>query len=401
MAFSASFTNNQRGMTDGGRTTGTLYDANGFALGSVAQGYHRDANGYSYYSDGTRTYRQGSSGYGQATNPSPTLMEMLAQSRANPNQDKRDPNDVTQMDNWEKERYYLKKQVDAENQIEGSINDLKNTAKDGYGEAKRMFDNAPGLINSAIDTGKGLGEAANKVDAMGSIVGRQANKLNPYIDQLTNIGNGLLGQANDLSSMNPNAGGIIGEYVNNLKSYDPNRLVSLAASDVQNSYANAEGQLDRQLARQGLDSGSARSTVMKQQFAQSLAAALAGAKTRARMQGVTEQTNALRGALADTMSLNAEAQKATAAAASIEKDKAGVLISSADLFAKAGTLRGEQANLILNAADAFIKQGTAQSNLTTSQVNAYNAAVQAQIELAKYYSDTVEGYSYANFVKKN
>lgn len=64
--------------------------------------------------------------------------------------------------------------------------------------------------------------------------------------------------------------------------------VGRAAADVQGSYSNALGQMERNLSRMGVNPNSGRFYELQRDWSQALAAAESGAKSRARTQGQTE-----------------------------------------------------------------------------------------------------------------
>lgn len=306
------------------------------------------------------------------------------------------------------------------------------TAYEGINAVKQ----ASGTINNSIlNMGNNAAAASAAAGSMSSsitgvqdqarLVNQQANNLLPYAstlkgyattlwDQGTNLvgqGNNVLNTGNDILSMNAGASGIAGEYVNWLNSIDPNKYVSAAASDVQSASTNAQGQMMRNLSRSGVSSG--RSLSLQQQFAQGLAAALAGAKTRARRQGLADKGTALSGAISAAQGLlttgsnvvgtGLQSQTAAgsniASAANIESTAGELYGKAGDLQATAGQLQGAQANAYSNAASIYGQTGELAIGNAKALVDAYgnataarNALSTAQSKAAEYYASVAQGY---------
>lgn len=265
----------------------------------------------------------------------------------------------------------------------------------------------------ATDAAMGMGQNISQVEASAAALRPYAQDLNQYAatlwnqgGQLFNTGQGLTGTGQSILDMNAAAGGVAGEYVKWLQTIDPNRYVSMAASDVQNSFTNAQGQLNRQLTRAGSDASSTRTAALQQQMAQSLASALAGAKTRARMQGLSDQGKALQSALQQAQSMitqGADIQKAGTGiegeAGTLKNAAAGVEANAGKLYAEAGSLRASQSSVLTQAGQLMAKYGDLSQNTAQLLVQAYGTATQASTALSKmqaeagtYYAQVAQGY---------
>ena len=73
--------------------------------------------------------------------------------------------------------------------------------------------------------------------------------------------------------MNADPNSLAGQYIASLRNIDPNRYVSMAASDVQSSYQNVIGQIMRDLGRRGVDASSGRAMSLQQRLNDAMAAA--------------------------------------------------------------------------------------------------------------------------------
>lgn len=226
-----------------------------------------------------------------------------------------------------------------------------------------------------------------------------ANDLRPYADRLGGMGDTLFdqgtaimdqakdifGQGGALVNMDPSKGGLSAEYIKYWNSLSPDRYVSQAASDTQNSFQNAQGQADRNMARRGVSAGSGASAVLQKQYAQTLATALAAAKTKARQVGLDQQAaqldkmvgaaNTLYNMGKDTMQAGLSSQNAGVDATG---KAANVVVNIGDLLGKAGNLQNEAGQLYGTAGNLY--------NNYLGQVNsAYSGLVNANAHAASYY----------------
>ena len=268
-----------------------------------------------------------------------------------------------------------------------------------------------GLINQQAGI---INAQAGEVNAQAGVVGRTAeqvlaesealkpyaDQLNQYAGQLWNEGTSIFGQGSDIVGLgqgildlDENAGGIIGQYVKSLKQFDPRRYVAQAAADVQGAFDNTKGQLSRELSRSGVNLSGGAALAQKRLLAQTYAATLAGAKTRAWQTGATEQLSATRSALSDAMALlkqgtdtqarGAQVQQAGVsaqdAAAGVQANVISGKAKAGDLQTQAGQLKTQAGQLQKSAADVQAQAGTLYGNagdLAAKQSAAYAQAAQ-------------------------
>lgn len=301
--------------------------------------------------------------------------------------------------------------VNAANQAGAQVNSSILNMNQNAGLATNAAYSMSGSISNVQDNARLVNQQA------GALL-PYASTLRGYADTMWDQGTGLVGRGNsvlntgsDIMNLNAGAGGIAGDYVNWLNSVDPNKYVSGAASDVQSSYSNASGQLDRSLSRSGVSSGRALS--MKEQFAQGLAAALAGAKTRARQQGLADKGKALTGAMEAARGMfetggnltrtGVESQTAAASsqssAANIEGQAGSLYGQAGALHGQAGQLQGAQADAYTRAGQAYGAAGQLAIGNADMMVKAYgnvtsanNALSEARAKAAKYYAEVAQGH---------
>ena len=170
----------------------------------------------------------------------------------------------------------------ADNAMAGAI----GAAQGGIGAANAAYNNAQGQISQvnkfageAADSARGIGNAitnvnrtAGEVKGQAALINQSANALSPFINTLGQQGtqiyqqgldlyqqaNPYLAAGRDILNLNTDAGGLTGAYLDALLAVDPDRYVSMAAGDVQASWANAQGQMQREMSRMGVDAGSGK-----------------------------------------------------------------------------------------------------------------------------------------------
>lgn len=219
-----------------------------------------------------------------------------------------------------------------------------------------------------------IGQQAGAVSDWAEKVGQTAGSLTPYAQSLQDYakkvfgqGQTLVDQGNAILGTWGNFAPLVGQYTEALKSLNPNDRVSMAAHDVQRSYQNTQGQNQRALSRMGVDPSSGAYQAQKAQWDQALATALAGAKTRARNQGLTEQITQLAQGLGVGSNL-------AQAGASIGTQGAGVMGQAGDLIGQAANVITSQGNLYGTAGQ--LEQGAGQ--LMGTQADVYQGSGQLQ-----------------------
>ena len=185
-----------------------------------------------------------------------------------------------------------------------------------------------------------IGQQAGAVSDWAEKVGQTAGSLTPYAQSLQDYaqkvfgqGQTLVDQGNAILGTWGNFAPLVGQYTEALKSLNPNDRVSMAAHDVQ----------------------------------QALATALAGAKTRARNQGLTEQITQLAQGLGVGSNL-------AQAGASIGTQGAGVMGQAGDLLGQAANVITAQGNLYGTAGQ--LEQGAGQLMGTQADVYQGSGALQ-------------------------
>ena len=219
-----------------------------------------------------------------------------------------------------------------------------------------------------------IGQQAGAVSDWAEKVGQTAGSLTPYAQSLQDYaqkvfgqGQTLVDQGNAILGTWGNFAPLVGQYTEALKSLNPNDRVSMAAHDVQRSYQNTQGQNQRALSRMGVDPSSGAYQAQKAQWDQALATALAGAKTRARNQGLTEQITQLAQGLGVGSNL-------AQAGASIGTQGAGVMGQAGDLLGQAANVITAQGNLYGTAGQ--LEQGAGQLMGTQADVYQGSGALQ-------------------------
>ena len=252
---------------------------------------------------------------------------------------------------------------------------------------------ATDMFQSAIDTANmGLQSAREavqrnqtRIDNAGADLAKSrlaADALAPYAQQIGGEGDALSAFARSLLTNNLNDGGLAGEYLGTLDQLkaltgeiNPDRYVSLAASDTQAAYDNAAGQQQRALARQGVSPESGASQALRQQYSRALAAALAGAKTNARRTGMEDQLKAYSNLLSAYQNAASQATSASQAAASNWAAAAGIVEKQGSLYANIGGMEVNLGELDIN-----------NEKLVQSAIQDVESAQQ---EMGKFYQNTM------------
>jgi len=295
-----------------------------------------------------------------------------------------------------------------------------SVAQDAIANANNQVSRINMFADQAGQSAGNISGAITNVNAAAGDVRNIAGTLKPYADQLGTWGKDIYTQGlglykqgrqyltggSDILGLNADAGGLTGAYVQALMAIDPDRYVAGAASDTQSAYSNALGQMQRSLSRQGVDASSGRGRALSQQWAQAAAAALAGAKTRARQTGITERLKAMgegvttaRGLAETGANIQGTGMNAQTAGGQLVKGAADVIGTqgqltgtAGQLYGTAGQLSGTQANAYTNAGQ--LTQGAADVALRGGQlgVNAAGQVADAQMNAGMYYAQVAQGY---------
>jgi hypothetical protein len=129
--------------------------------------------------------------------------------------------------------------------------------------------------------------------------------------------------------------GVTNDYISAVKGYNPQFLVDQAAMDARSSYDKSKGILQRNMERYGINPNSGRFASMQSDWARALAAAEAGAKTKARRQVYLDRISVLGNAASMGNSLSSSALSGMSNAAQGQMGVSG----------RWGELAGDQAAL--------------------------------------------------------
>jgi len=254
--------------------------------------------------------------------------------------------------------------------------------------ANRGYDDAEDAARGMDPYIRGVGDAATAMLPY-------ADKLGGYGDQMWESGTKVteqalatLGTGMGFINMDAGASPLVAEALSIYGQIDPNRYVASAAQDVQKAADNAQGQMNRNLARQGVNpsSGAAQAQLQKL-FQNSLAVAKAAAMTRARERGINDKATALQNLIANNANtfLQTGGQLASigasgqGAAVNAQNAAAGVLQNSGQLQGTAATLQGNKAGVLGNVA-------AGRNTVATTYGNASNLVTGYNKDLASAYN---------------
>ena len=324
--------------------------------------------------------------------------------------------------------------LEYQRQADSALQSAIGAAQGGVSAANQAAANAQSYITNmnqyagqAAQSAAGIGTAITNVNNAAGQVNQSAAALTPYAATLNNYGQQVYGQglnlycdgqgylnsSSDIMGLNADAGGLTGQYVQALMAINPDRYVSMAASDVQSSYKNVADQMKRDLARSGVDVGSGRYAGMWERYSSLLATSLAGAKTRARQMGVTERLGALQsgfgvaqnlattgsGIMTQGGAMQAQGGGLVNQAAGVTAQRGQLEATSGQLYGQAGQLHGTagqlgatQANAYTSAASSVQNAGQLVTSAANAKVSAENALAGAQQNAAQYYAQVSQGW---------
>lgn len=268
----------------------------------------------------------------------------------------------------------------------GAVGTLAPQQVSPGGSAANAYKDAIATLQGGVDSANAAVNLANKhiisADNDLNTARLTASSLSPLAESLRGSGNSMLSLYDQLIRGDEAAGGIAGDYLGAIRlagdaalNITPDRYVASAASDVQNSFNNAQGQAERDLSRRGVGAGSGASMALRQQLMQSLATALSAAKTKARQTGIDAQLNALTqraGLLKDVMST----------AQSLAQ-------SGSDSIAKSTNIIENQGQMYTNIGGVEVNLGQLEVNNNKLVQDAIGNVAAMQQALAKFYADTM------------
>jgi putative membrane protein len=270
----------------------------------------------------------------------------------------------------------------AANQGFGYVNDALGAARDASGQVGMGVSQMNQFAGEAAQAAGGMSGAIASVN-------QAAGSLTPYAGQLGGLGLGLAGQGsgwlnygNAIAAGDDSAGGIVGQLIRAVSSIDPRQYASMASADVQGALKGMFDEMRRDLSRSGVDVGSGRYAAMLQRFASQGAASLAGAKTRAAVQGRQDQLAALSNALGIAGNMAGQGAQMQQAGGGLLAQGANVTAQQGNLYQAAGQLGASQANPYPAAGQ--LTQGAANLALDSAraQIQAAGLGVQAAGQLA-------------------
>ena len=242
----------------------------------------------------------------------------------------------------------------------------EGVVRDAYGNMVSQAEAANRGYDAAEDAARGMDPYIRGVSDAANSMLPYADTLGGYGDQMWESGTKVteqalatLGTGMGFINMDANASPLVAEALQVYGQIDPNRYVASAAQDVQKAADNAQGQMQRNLARQGVNSSSGSAQAQLQRlFQNSLAVAKAAAMTRARERGINDKANALQTLIANNANtfLQTGGQLASigasgqGAAVNAQNAAAGVLQGAGSLQGQAGNLQGTQAGVLGNVA---------------------------------------------------
>ena len=247
-----------------------------------------------------------------------------------------------------------------------------------------------GFADNVMQTAGEVGETADIFKQFAASMERdavfaRANAL-PWLDA-----------GKDLLSMNPNAGGMAGEFARLYNQMSPDAMAAGAATSTRKAADVAQKDLLMSLARRGISAGSGAVAAALGKIKEREEASVAAMMTAARKTGLSLQADALRSGFAMALEASGmgkafsdEAINATMAASDAQGKATAALASKGSLEAQAANIIATQGNMY--AASGNLAMGIA-SNVNNAAIGragartaAANTQVNAQAVAADYYS---------------
>ena len=292
----------------------------------------------------------------------------------------------------EQEKFFGQKAVGYQNQADDAIAASLRAAQDAVNKGNQYqldYKNLSGQVKDLDKYPEQLSALAGSLAPYEGLFNQQGRDL---WDQGLNVyghGNDLMGMGQGILGMNADPNSLAGQYIASLRAIDPNRYVSMAGADVRQSYQNVLGQLLRNMGRQGVDASSGAAMGLQEKLADMMAAAQAGAKTRARQQGLTEQNAALAQALGIGSGM-------VQTGAGVANTGAGIQVMGGQMQQAAANVLKDQAGILGQAGQ--LAQGNTELamrnslNLTSTNQSNADVLVRAQVNAANYYAQMSGGY---------
>lgn len=278
------------------------------------------------------------------------------------------------------------------NAILGGKSQIDNSVANMNAQAANVVEQA-NKVNATANEAKGV---FDKLSSTASLLGDYGTTMFGEGSKLSTQAQSLLGQGAALMNLDPNAGGLVGEFVKYWNSLSPDRLVSQAASDTQASFQNAQGQLARDLSRRGVSASSGAYANLQKQASLALATALSAAKTKAREAGLAAQSTQLEKMLtaanqtiAQGAQLENSALNAMGAGASAQSQSASVSEQQASGLSQVAQLQASAAQLFGSAANIYGASGQLNNQFLSNLQSAYANLATTQEQAANYYNGMI------------
>lgn len=262
------------------------------------------------------------------------------------------------------------------------------TAKNAQSSVQAKITNANADLEEAKAAARGMSDDINGIRST-------ADALNPYAQLLASMGQSLYQQGNETSEVgkairagDSSMGGILGQFIDNAQNaFSPDAYVSQAATDTQASYDNMLGQLMRSLSRSGASTSGGNAMQAKSDWAKTAAAAIAGAKTRSRLQGLKDQQTQLSNALQTALSYDQQATTQKQQGMAGVESAAGIVEKKGSLLATASAQGAAQSSAFANIAGVEVDLGEIEVSAAKNVQDAINNVTSAQEALMNFYGN--------------
>ena len=291
----------------------------------------------------------------------------------------------------------------------GFMNAAIGAAADSGASLKAGADAMRGQARLVNTQGDAVNQSADALAALVPQLDPYRAKFDEYGDDLAALAATIQGRADDvfgqgraLVTLDPNAGGLAGEFMSQYDLLSPERYVSRYASDAQSSIDNTRAQTERYLSRRGVDVGSgANAGLMGALQRMKEAALLSAAKTLGYDKGVTERGNWLKDMTGAAKTLydmgtqqQSQALAAKGAAADMASKGAGIIGQQGGMLGNVAQLREAAGRLFGNAAGIMGDAGKLEASAQNGLADAYAAA-------AKYYLGASQAEASAAYGGRN
>jgi hypothetical protein len=266
-------------------------------------------------------------------------------------------------------------------------------------------------LNTARSAGASLSETAGQLGGLAGGVMRTAGEIGETADIFAQYADTMardaafaranalpwLNAGNDLLSMNPNAGGMAGEFASLYRQMSPDAMAAGAATSTRKAADVAQKDMLMSLARRGISAGSGAVAAALGKLKEREEASVAAMMTAARKTGLSMQADALKSGFAMALEASGmgrtfsdEAINATVAAADAQGRATAALAARGSLEAQAANIVATQGNMYATAGNLAMGIASNVSNAATGRASALTAAantqVNAQAVAADYYS---------------